>query len=384
MGILTLWSWIRSVVADRGEHEPVPIDLERTPGGGYAFRLGVRAGIGGQETARIPVGSRPNADRHPILKEIHFCEVGGLTLEAANPYALRRKTAALLETMAPGRSLPVCYFRSPQMDYELPVYEDGGRFVSPVFGGPSLKARDLAGVRQSVCRYLISAGYVHEADEVEVGVLRPRDLSRVAPAAVFRCLAEGSELWLPSVEGTSPDGPVVGVLGHAQELRAPSRRRRSAGPAAPDPAPAAPDVVALLHLVQTELGRAGRAEEGASVYASEVRPEIWAGAERRTEDARSRLVAHLSDEGSTRLELTVRRTGAGDVATALVDRDISVFLAREEDALASLVGRYLAGHQFLRFEQEVEIHPAAPERAERLEADEIRTFEPKEVHSSWS
>ena len=56
-----LWSWARGVVADRGEHDPVSIQLERAPGQeGYAFRLGVRAGFGGQETARIPVARRTN------------------------------------------------------------------------------------------------------------------------------------------------------------------------------------------------------------------------------------------------------------------------------------------------------------------------------------
>ncbi|MGH2764197.1 MAG: hypothetical protein ACRDLD_16715, partial [Thermoleophilaceae bacterium] len=79
-----LASWVRGVVADRGEHEPVPIAFERTAGNRYAFRLGVRAGFGGGETARIPVGSRINPSPHPILKEIHFCEVAGQTLEAAN------------------------------------------------------------------------------------------------------------------------------------------------------------------------------------------------------------------------------------------------------------------------------------------------------------
>ena len=67
-----LWSWIRAVIADRGEHEPVPIHLEKTAGeDGYAFRLGLRAGFGGQETARIPVRRRPNPSPHPVLKEIH-------------------------------------------------------------------------------------------------------------------------------------------------------------------------------------------------------------------------------------------------------------------------------------------------------------------------
>ncbi len=390
-----VWTWTKGVIADRGEHEPIPIHLERTAGGhGYAFRLGVRAGIGGQDTARIPVRSRPNEAPHPILKEVHYCEIGGRTLEAANVYALRSKVERQLEQIAPGRTLPIAYFRSPRMDYELPVYEEHGEFISPVIGGPRIRARDLAGVRVSVCRYLISAGYVRDAEEVEVGVLRPRDLRRVPPASVFRCLESGSELWLPSVEGTSPDGPVVGVLGHAHVLqRAVRRRRRPAGPAAPDRAPAAPDVVALLRLVRAELARSGREPEAEATFASEVRPEVWADAEGRTEDSGTRLVAYLSDDEATRLELAVRRTGAGDLATALVDRGINVFLAPGADALASLVGRYLAGHDFLRFEQEVEIHALEAPRADRLEADAIRTFgdgvsvaaeQPKEAHPSWS
>src|SRR5919199_122305 len=99
------------------------------------IRLGVRAGFGGQEVARIPVAKRPNAAPHPILKEIHYCEVAGRTLEAANVYALREKVARLLEGIAPGRALPLCYFRVPAMDYELPVYEEDGALTSPVIGG---------------------------------------------------------------------------------------------------------------------------------------------------------------------------------------------------------------------------------------------------------
>src|SRR5918911_3568407 len=127
-----LWRWVRDVIADRGELEPVPISLERAPDGGYRFRLGVRAGFGGQDAARIPVSVRVNPDPHPILKEIHFCEVAGRPLEAANVYALRAKVASLLDTIAPGRALPLCYFRVTEVDYELPVYEDGDDVVSPV------------------------------------------------------------------------------------------------------------------------------------------------------------------------------------------------------------------------------------------------------------
>lgn len=368
------------MIADRGEHEPVPIDLERTPGDGYAFRLGVRAGFGGQETARVPVTRRTNPDPHPILKEIHECEVAGQVLSAANPFALREKVARLLESVAPARALPLCYFRVPAMDYELPVYEDGGHIVSPVIGGPALKADDLAGIRRTVCQYLHSAGYVSSDEEVEVGVVRPRDLSLVAPAAVFRSLVD-RDLWVPSVEGVSEEGPVVGVLGHAAQLRGQERRR--AGILPDEKAPAAPDVIALLRVVREEMSRGRRASDPAAVYADDVRPEIWAAAEQRTEAAGASCVAYLSDEEATRLELEVRRTGAGDVATALMDRAISVFVAPDETALAAQVGSYLAAHDFLRYATEVEVHAEHAPRAERLEAEEIWTHN-EEVSAPWS
>jgi hypothetical protein len=368
------------VIADRGEHEPVPIHLERSAEHAYAFRLGLRAGFGGQETARIPVGMRVNPAQHPILKEIHHCEVAGQTLEAANVYALRAKVGRLLETIAPARTLPLCYFRVPAMDYELPVYEQGGWLTSPVLGGPRIRARDLAGVRIQVCRYLESAGYVNDADEVAVGVVRPRDLRRVAPAAVLRSLSD-PQLWIPAVEGVSAEGPVVGVVGHAPQLRRRERRRKGAGPTVEDTAPAAPDVVALIRYLQAELGRAGQMAAW-GLYAGDVRPEIWAVAEERTEDAGLRLAAHLTDEESTHLELAVRRTGAGDLAVAVEDRCINVFLAPDEQALATQVGHHLAGAKFLRSAAEVEIHPADAPRAERLGVESIRAHE--EAYAAWS
>ena len=361
------------MIADRGEHEPVPIHLERSAEHAYAFRLGLRAGFGGQETARIPVGLRVNPAQHPVLKEIHHCEVAGQTLEAANVYALRAKVGRLLETIAPARTLPLCYFRVPAMDYELPVYEQGGWLTSPVLGGPRIRARDLAGVRVQVCRYLESAGYVNDADEVAVGVVRPRDLRRVTPAAVFRSLSD-PELWIPAVEGVSAEGPVVGVVGHAPQLRRGERRRKGAGPTVEDTAPAAPDVVALIRYLQAELGRAGQMAAW-GLYASDVRPEIWSVAEERTEDAGLRLEANLTDEDSTRLELGVRRTGAGDLAVAVEDRGINVFLAPDEHALATQVGHHLTGAKFLRSAAEVEVHHADAPRAERLGVESIRAHE---------
>ena len=106
-----------------------------------------------------------------------------------------------------------------------------------------------------------------------------------------------------------------------------------------------------------------------------MRPEIWLDAVRRTEDSGQRLVAYLSDEESTRLELVIRRTGAGDVACALEAGGINAFVEPDENALASAVGRYLHSQGFLRFAEEVEIHAVEAQRAERLEADTIWTHE---------
>lgn len=372
-----LWRWARNVVADRGEQEPLPIHVERSPAGeGYSFRLGIGAGFGGQGTARVPVRRHVNPDPHPILKEVHECEVAGRTLQAANVYALREKASLLLDSIAPARRLPVCWFRSPAMDYELPVYEHAGELSCPVLGGPRLRADSLAEIRRQVCRYLVSAGYAGDPEEVEVGVLRPRDLSRVPPACVLRSLSD-PDVWLPSVEGRSPDGPVVGVLGASPRL-ARGRRRPAPGPAAPEAAPFAPDVVALLRFARADLERGrDRREAGAaaeSLYATQVRPEIWAAAEARTEDAGLVLRARLSDDADTTLELAVRATGAGDVCTAVEDRGINVFLEADSDALARRAGEFLAASGFMRFASEVEIHDARARRAERLDADSIWTF----------
>jgi hypothetical protein len=359
-----IWSWIRDVIADRGENDPVPIFLERARHDGYSFRLGLRAGIGGQETARIPVAKRVNPDPHPILKEIHHCEVAGRVLEAANVYALREKVGVLLDSIAPSRSLPLAYFRAPAMDYVVPVYEEDGHIVSPVLGGPNLKAPDLAGIRSEVCRYLVSTGYVSEPDEVTVGVLRPSDLSLVSPAAVIRSL-EDPELWIPTIAGSSADGPVVGVLGHAAQLRPAERRRAGAGPAAQDTAPAAPDVLGLLRFVRAELERMHSKTDPDALYVCELLPELWADSERRSEESGAVLVAQLDSDrdeaGRTRLELPVRRTGAGDLAVALEDRHINVFLARSEGALSDAVGRYLAAAGFLSSPEEVEVRMSTVE-----------------------
>jgi hypothetical protein len=370
---VSVWRWARHVVADRGEEAPVPIFLERIGhDGGYRFHLGVRAGFGGQETARIEVHRRLNPDPHPVLKEIFSCEVAGRPLEAAHVFALKVKVAALLESIAPARTLPLCYFRAPEMDYEVPVYEHEGRISSPIIGGPKLRAPDLAGIRRHVCRYLVSAGYVREPEDVDVLVLRPRDLRLVPSAAVLRSIAD-PEVWIPCVDGVSEEGPVVGVLERAAHLRRPRRSGRAAGPAAADASPAAPEIMSLLRHVRVELARGRSTIDPAALYAAEVRPDQWAIADPRLTDPHGRLVAYLNDDEGTRLELAIRRTAVGESMTAIEDRGISVFASDSDEGLAAGVGRYLAGQGFVRFAEEIEVHPLETPRAERLEAETIWT-----------
>ena len=371
---MSLWTWIRDTIAYQGEATPVPIHLERASDGGYVFRLGVRAGFGGGEAARLPIHHRPNVAPHPVLKEIYSCEVAGQTLEAANLFALREKVGSVLETIAPARALPLAYFRVPAVDYSLPVYEDDGQIVSPILAGPKLKARDLAGIRRAVCRYLLSAGYVEDESEVAVGVLRPRDLRLVGPAAIFRSQSD-EQFWLPTVEGVSAEGPVIGVLANAARLAVPERRRAGAGPLAQDTAPADSDLMSLLRLLRADMSHRRDAEWLASLYASAVRPEIWESVEARTEDSGRRLVAYLTDDEGTRLELGVRRLQTGDLCAAFADTGINAFLADGEDALASMVGTHLHRSGFLRFPQEIEIHAAQAPRAERLDTEAIWTHE---------
>jgi hypothetical protein len=190
---------------------------------------------------------------------------------------------------------------------------------------------------------------------------------------VFRSHADEG-VWLPAVEGVSDEGPVLGVLDHALALLA-EQRRRGAGPAPREAVAIAPDVIALLRVLRGEWARR-RTLAAEALYATEVEPAAWAAAEARTRDAGTRLVAHLEDLEATRLELPVRRTGAGDVATAIEERGITVLLAGDEAALAAAVGRHLAAGGFLRAPAQVEIHAVEAPRAERLEADTIRTNRP--------
>jgi len=353
---MNLWGWIKDVTLDQtGGVEPVPVAIERNPGAVvelgaenppevplYVLRVGVAGGFG-RTRAGLPVYRRDNPSPHPILKEIYQCEVAGKVLEAANIYALREKVQRQLEVIAPAGSLPLCYFRAPRYDYSLPVYEEGSHLVCPVLAGPKIKAESLAELRDPLVRHLHTAGYLMDDEEPQVLVLRPSDLRLVPPAAVIRCLDDPT-LWMLTVEGTSEDGPVVGLLAQPTELSADAGRLRGA-PEAHAP-PSAPDVTALLRYLGKELTVRGRLDNPWALYACDVRPEIWARTEELTDSTNRALGAHL--EGGTELSVPVRHTTAGEAVGAMRDHGISVFLAGDHDVLASMIGRYLVATGFLR------------------------------------
>ncbi|HMC06534.1 MAG TPA: hypothetical protein VKG89_03970 [Solirubrobacterales bacterium] len=378
---MNLWHWTKSVVTDQtGGIEPVPVAIERNPGAVvelgaenppgvplYLLRVGVRGGFGGTQ-AGLPVHRRENPAPHPVLKEIYQCEVAGKVLEAANIYALRAKVQRQLEVIAPARSLPLCYFRAPRYDYSLAVYEEGSHLVCPVLAGPRIRAESLAEMRDPVVDHLRAAGYLMAADEPEVVVLRPSDLRLVPPAAVIRGLDDPG-LWLPTVEGVSADGPVVGLLSHPTQLVAETRLRR--GTPAREAPPSAPDVSGLLRWITGEMTVRGRLRTPWSLYASEVRPEIWARTEELTDPTDRTLSAHL--DGGTLLEVPVRHTAAGEAVGAIREVGITVFLAGDHDALAAVIGRYLAAAGFLRDAGELRPELIREAPPERLDPDSIWT-----------
>jgi hypothetical protein len=349
----------REAAVEMGAHNPPDVPL-------YRFRLGMRAGFSGDQSACIPVFRKVNPHPHPVLKEIFYCEVAGSELEAANVHALRDKAGRMLETLAPAGSLPLAYFRVPTADYSLPIYEEGGKLVSPMIAGANLKGADLAGIRRNVCRHLVNAGYVSDPSQVEIEVVRPSDLRLVAPAAVIRSL-EDPELWYAAVEGRSSEGLVIGLLGEATELKTEQRLR--AGARELSSPPAASDVASLLRLVGNELAEAGRHDDPFALYASQVRPEIWKRTEDLTDDVGHRLVCWLEGEESTPLELPLRRTAAGELLTALEDDGIAVFVAAEESVLARRLGQYLSGSGFLRFQDAVEVVSGPREPAPAVPAE---------------
>lgn len=381
---MNVWKWTKRVVADTGGgFEPVPVGLERNPdavvGLGaenppdvplYVLRVGLESGFG-RTQAGLPVYRRENPSAHPILKEIYSCEVAGKVLEAANVYALREKVQRQLDAIAPAHQLPLCYFRAPRWDYSLPVYAEGSHLVCPVLTGPKIKASDLAEIRSAVVRHLRTAGYLASDEEAEILVVRPSDLRQVPPAAVI-CSLDDSEVWFPTVEGTSPEGPVIGLLAHSALIRTDQRPR--AGIPAEQAPPSGLDVTALLRYIGNEMVSGGQLLNPWSLYAREVRPEIWARTEELTDPTTHTLECRL--EGGEALEAPVRHTSAGEYVAALQERGISVFLGGDLDALTATVGRYLVEAGFLRHPGDLRTETVRERPPERLDLDTIWTGQP--------
>jgi hypothetical protein len=318
-------SWARDVIADQGAVDPIPIAVEDGTDGCFLV-----AGVNGGAT-RIAVDRRPNPAPHPILKEIHSCELAGRTLEAESPDALRRKAAAMLEALAPAGVLPLAYFRAPAAAYELPVYEDDGHIVAHAFGGTRSRARDLAGLRAHVARHLVSAGYVATEEDLQVGFVDRADLHLIEPAAVLRSVTD-PDVWLPWADRGGPAEPRVDRLGV-------------------DASAAGNDVLSVLSWAAAELGIEG-------LYAAAVSPDAWLAAQRATTGAGIAIAAQLDRGEPVRLELPVLRTADGALATAVDCGGIDVFRAPSAEELAAMVGLRLEQCGFLASPERVAVGAA--------------------------
>jgi hypothetical protein len=318
-------SWARDVIADQGAVDPIPIAVEDGADGCFLV-----AGVNGGAT-RIAVDRRPNPAPHPILKEINSCEVAGRTLEAESPEALRRKVAAMLESLTPAGVLPLAYFRAPAAAYELPVYEDDGHIVAHAFGGTRSRARDLAGLRAHVARHLVSAGYIAAEDDLQVGFIDPADLHLIEPAGVLRSVTD-AEVWLPWADRGAAAAPRVDRLGVD--------------------APGENDVLSVLAWARAELGAEG-------LYASGVAPAAWRAASRGMSEAGIAIAAQLDGGEPTRLELPMLRTADGALAVAIDSGGIDVLRADTPEELAAMVGLRLEECGFLASPERVEVGAAA-------------------------
>jgi hypothetical protein len=147
---------------------------------------------------------------------------------------------------------------------------------------------------------------------------------------------------------------------------------RGAGPAGRDGTPVAPDAIALLRALRGEWA-VRRGLDPAALHATAVRADVWAAAEAATRADGTCLVAHLDDPAADPLELPVRRTVAGDVATALHERGITVLLAPDDEALARALGRHLTASGFAQLPDAVEVRARAVPRPERLDPSVIST-----------
>ena len=170
-------------------------------------------------------------------------------------------------------------------------------------------------------------------------VLRPSDLRLVPPAAVIRSPRRPGAVAARRSRAAPPrDRSSASLPSPPSSLTEPRRRR---GSPVVTPPPSAPDVTALLRYIGHEMTVRGRLVDPWTLYATEVRPEIWARTEELTDGTDRALTAHLV--GGPPLEVPVRHTAAGEAVGAISDQGIAVFLAGDHDALGTVIGRYLVG-----------------------------------------
>ena len=175
-------------------------------------------------------------------------------------------------------------------------------------------------------------------------VLRPSDLRLVPPAAVIRSLDD------PACGCRRSRAPPPRARWSACLPSPPSCATEAAGGAArrawPLPPPPPTSARCCATSARDDRPRA-RSSSPWTLYAAEVRPEIWA----RTEELHRRHRPRPGGASGGRRRRSRCRCATprrGEAVGAISDQGIAVFLAGDHDALATAIGRYLVASGFLR------------------------------------
>src|SRR5918996_441769 len=207
---MKLWNWTKRVISDQtGGVDPVRVGLERNPG------------------AVVELGAEAPPDV-PI-------------------YVLRVEIGSGFGGTRAG--LPVYRHENPSPH---PILKE---IYQCEVAGKMLEAAHVYALRDKVQRHL---EVIAPARSLPLCYFR-----LVPPAAVIRCLDDPS-IWLPTVEGSSAEGPVIGLLSHPTELRVEERRRAGAAPDAP---PSSPEITGLLRYIGGGVGGGGGVLNPWALYA---------------------------------------------------------------------------------------------------------------------
>ena len=343
------------MVADQtGGVEPVPIGLERNPGA--VVELGAR------EPARRPALRAARRDRERLRR--HAGRAARLPprqpLPAPDPQgdlplrgrgqgarggerlrAARQGPAPARDDRARPLAAAVLLPRAAVRLLAAGLRARARASSAPCSPGPKIKADGLAGIREPVCRYLRTAGYLGPDEEPEVLVVRP---SRPAPGAARR----GDPLRSTTRSCGMPDrrGRLRGRARSsacwptppscATASAAAARRRR-------DPRPRRPDVTgaAALHRRTRWSVRGATCSTRGRCTRPTCGPRSGPAPRRSPTPTTGALACHL--EGGEELEVPVRHTAAGESSAALQERaHHRVPRRRRRRAGAPSVGRYLA------------------------------------------